>query len=64
MARKRRIAIKSKVNLYSIVERAIEEGVGMGYRRAFKHTEQPDESTMIENIEREVMNSLSEIINF
>jgi hypothetical protein len=47
-----------------ILEQAIEEGVRMGYRRAFKHVENPSESTIIEHIEEQVMSSIYEYFTF
>lgn len=55
---------KLKANTYTVVVRAVEEGVYLGYRRAFKHLDSPTEETIIENIEREVMNALCEVIHF
>ena len=47
-----------------ILEQAIEEGVRMGYRRAFKHVENPSEGTIIEHIEEQVMSSIYEYFTF
>lgn len=52
------------VNLYSLIERAVEEGLNHGYRRAFKHTNNPLEEVIKEHIHREIMNALTEIIDF
>jgi hypothetical protein len=53
-----------KVKTYIVLERAIEEGIGYGYRRAFKHTETPSEETIKNEILNAVMNSISEVIDF
>jgi hypothetical protein len=52
------------VNTYSIVARAVEEGVGWGYLRAHKHDPNPSEAIMKEHMEREVMNALCEVVDF
>ena len=53
-----------QVKLYSIIQRAVEEGIEMGYNRAYKYTDTPTRDIMVENLEREIMNSLSEVIDF
>ena len=47
-----------------ILDQAISEGVLRGYRRAFKHNENPTEETIIETIEDCVMGSLYEYFDF
>lgn len=47
-----------------ILEQAIEEGVRMGYRRAFKHIENPTEESICQHIEDQVMSSLYEYFTF
>ena len=47
-----------------ILDQAISEGVLRGYRRAFKHNENPTEETIIETIEDCVMSSLYEYFDF
>lgn len=46
--------MKPKIRV--ILEQAIDEGIRVGYRRSFKHTENPDESWVIETISNEIMN--------
>ena len=53
-----------RLNTYKIVSDAIENGIKYGYRRAHKHTENPSEDTIIEQIHLAVMNDLCDIINF
>lgn len=55
---------KPKVKLWTVVSEAVAEGAVFGVSRAYKHTDQPDRETLIANIEREVMNSLCEVIDF
>ena len=47
-----------------ILSQAIEEGVKIGYRRAFKHNENPTEETIIETIEDCVMSAIYEYFEF
>jgi hypothetical protein len=53
-----------KPNTYVILERAVEEGALMGYRRAFKHTETPTEDAVVQSIVDAVMLSVSEVFTF
>ena len=47
-----------------ILERALEEGIRRGYRRAFIHNEDPSEEIICETIEDCVMSSLYEYFTF
>lgn len=47
-----------------ILEMAIEEGVLRGYRRAFKHNEEPTEEVICETIEECVMSQIYEYFDF
>ena len=49
---------------YRSIEDAVDRGVAYGIRRAYKHTGNPSEATLQENIERGVMNALSDVIDF
>lgn len=53
-----------KVKLYGIIERAIEEGIQLGYRRAFKHTDDPSEEAIVESISLAVMYNIDEVMSF
>lgn len=53
-----------KINLYEIVSRAVAEGAAYGYRRAFKHTDNPEEGCILDQIHDSVMSNLCEIIDF
>lgn len=53
-----------KPNTYVILERAVEEGARLGYRRAFKHIENPSEEAIVEAIVNGVMLSVSEVFEF
>ena len=54
--------MKPKLNV--ILEQALEEGVKRGYRRAFKHIEDPTEESICQHIEEQVMSSLYEYFDF
>jgi hypothetical protein len=47
-----------------ILDQAISEGVLRGYRRAYKHNEDPSEEIICETIEDCVMSSLYEYFDF
>ena len=47
-----------------ILERALEEGIRRGYRRAFKHNEDPSEEIICETIEDCVMGAIYEYFTF
>jgi hypothetical protein len=53
-----------KVNLHAIIERAVEEGIAFGWRRAHKHVDNPDGGTVCNEIHNAVMNALAEIVTF
>jgi hypothetical protein len=53
-----------KVKTYTVVSRAIEEGIARGYRRARKHTDNPEPEAIKESIYNEVMNALCDVIEF
>lgn len=56
--------VRVKLDTYPVVSRAVEEGVAFGIQRAHKHTDRPDETALKENVYREVMNALCEVIRF
>lgn len=49
---------------YTILERAVEEGVLLGYRRAFKHTDNPSESAIADAITDAVMLTITDVFSF
>jgi hypothetical protein len=53
-----------KIKSYPVIDRAVEEGIAYGYRRAFKHTDTPTEENIKIAIHDAVMNSLAEVIEF
>ena len=53
-----------KPNTYVILQRAVEEGALLGYRRAFKKVENPTEEFIVEVLTDAVMLSISEVFDF
>jgi hypothetical protein len=53
-----------KPNYYVILERAVESGALLGYRRAFKHNENPSEGVIVDAITDAIMLSISEVFTF
>ena len=53
-----------KPNTYVILQRAVEEGALLGYRRAFKHVENPTEDAIVEAITDAIMLTVSEVFDF
>lgn len=49
---------------YSILDRAVEEGVKLGYNRAHKHTSKPTEALLLERIQDAVMEKICEVFEF
>lgn len=53
-----------RLNVYKIVERAVEEGVQYGWNRAHKHVEAPEPDFIQDTISEQVMEALDEVIRF
>ena len=53
-----------KIDAYRVVSEAVEHGVRYGWRRAHKHTDTPDEETILGYIEDAVLTELCEYIRF
>ncbi len=53
-----------KPKIHVILSQAINEGVLRGYRRAFKHNEDPSEEIICETIEECVMSQIYEYFTF
>lgn len=52
------------VDTYRVMEECVERGIAYGYRRAFKHTETPDEDAIKEAVQMAIMNELVEWFRF
>jgi hypothetical protein len=53
-----------RVNVYEILQRAIEAGLERGYRRAHKHTDTPGEDALLTEQHRAIMGELCEVLQF
>ena len=53
-----------RVRAYSVVARAVEEGVAAGWSRAHKHTDSPEPETIRQEIDTAVMNALCDVLDF
>ena len=53
-----------KLRAYRIISDAIDRAINYGYNRAHKHTEAPDAETIKGSIYNEIMNELSEVIDW
>lgn len=61
---KAEVSVPVKVRLYPLLERAVEEGIALGWNRAHKHADTPNEARIKEEIERAIMSELSELFDF
>jgi len=55
---------KIKLKTYTIIERAIEEGIAYGIKHAYKHHDEPRQDHLATEIERAVMEALDEVVDF
>jgi len=53
-----------KPKMYHILSLAVEQGVRDGWRRAYKHTDDPHEDSVQEHIEEAVMSAIHEYFIF
>jgi hypothetical protein len=53
-----------KPDLYRILSMAVRDGAAIGYRRAYKHDDSPDEDRIIDAIENAVMMQICEWFRF
>lgn len=63
-ARKARINASVGVNAYAVIDRAVEEGVAVGWNRAHKHTDTPDAEHVKNCIHDSVLSDLAEVLLF
>ncbi len=54
--------VKLKADIYKIISRAVEGGIAYGWNRAHKHTDNPNEESIKEEIEKAVMNEICAVI--
>ena len=53
-----------RFKVYYLIERAVEQGAAFAASRSLKHTDKPSQQTIEENVVREVMLALDEILEF
>ncbi len=53
-----------KVDTYRVLERAVRDGLGHGWRRAHKHVESPDREAILDAMQSEIMNEVCEWFSF
>ncbi len=53
-----------KPRSYSILARALEEGIDCGWNRAHKHVDNPSEETIKETIFDGIMEAITEVFDF
>ena len=53
-----------KPKILPVLEMCIENGLTIGYRRAFKHTDNPTEEQITNQIRESIMNELYEWFDF
>ena len=58
------ISRKIKVNLYALLEDAVERGAQYGYMRAFKYTETPSTEHVISELVHHIMLEITDVIDF
>ena len=56
--------VRPRVDLYAVISCAVEEGARFGWRRAHKYTNVPSDDAAVEQIQREVMLALEQVIRF
>ena len=53
-----------KVKLYNLISDLVEKGAERGWKRAFKHSDSPNDAQIVSSIHKYVMEELCEYINF
>lgn len=53
-----------KINACSVIDRAVSDGITSGWRRAHKHTDEPGEAAIKEQLEMSISNALAEVLIF
>lgn len=53
-----------RVRTRIVIERAIEEGIGYGLQRAYKHTDNPNREALAEAISMAIANALDEVLDY
>ncbi len=53
-----------RMQTYEVMARAVEEGVALGWRRAHKHHDRPDEGVILTAVYEAVMSAVCEVFVF
>lgn len=53
-----------KVKLYTILDRAVEEGAAYGVARAHKHTDEPEPEAIVNEVVSAIMSQICDVIDF
>lgn len=53
-----------KANAYRLIERCVEDGVSLGYNRAFKHNDNPSQAHIEDQIIQAIMTEVCEWFDF
>lgn len=55
---------KLKPNTYAILSDCIDRGISIGYKRSFKHDDDPSQETIEQEIHKAIMLEVREYFNF
>ena len=58
------VACQVRLNAYGIISDAIDRGLRLGWYRAHKHADSPDQETIFYNVHNEIMNELCDVLKF
>ena len=53
-----------KPKIYPVLDMCLENGITLGYNRAFKHNDHPTEDAIKESIHRAILNEIYEWFDF
>lgn len=53
-----------KPKIYPVLEMCLENGITLGYNRAFKHNDHPTEDAIKESIHKAILNEIYEWFDF
>lgn len=63
-AKKLPVKATFQIDAYAVIERAVEEGIRVGWNHAHKHLTDPDQDALLSEIFDAVMNALSEVVEW
>ena len=53
-----------KVRMYNLISELVERGALLGYKRAFKHVDNPSEGAIVDNVHDAIMSELCDYLIF